>query len=61
MEIPTIMRFPTIPVLLGVILLVPVVAAAQSPPAPENSRAAAIATEQAEKAKALQPYVPSAS
>ena len=60
MEIPTIMRFPTIPILLGVILLVPVVAGAQSPPAPENSRAAAIANEQAEKAKALQPYVPSA-
>ena len=59
MEIP-IMRFPRIPILLGVILLVPVVAGAQSPQAPENSRAAAIANEQAEKAKTLQPYVPSA-
>ena len=54
------MRFRTVPTLLVVILLVPVVAGAQSPPAPENSRAAVIANAQAEKAKTLQPYVPSA-
>ena len=58
MEIPT-MRFRTMPILLGVLVLVPAVAGAQSAPAPENSRAAAIATEQAAKAKALQPYTPS--
>ena len=68
------MRLAPLPVVLGLVLLVPVVVqgqpaptsrtqiVVQGQPAPttQNSRAAAIATEQAEKAKALQPYTPSA-
>ena len=54
------MRFRTVLILLALVMLTPVVADAQSVPAAENSRAAAIAAEQAEKAKTVAPYTPNA-
>ena len=60
------MRLAPLPVLLGLVLLVPVVVqgqiVVQGQPAPttQNSRAATIAAEQAEKAKTLHPYTPNA-
>ena len=68
------MRLAPLPILLGLVLLVPVVVqgqpaptsrtqiVVQGQPAPttQNSRAATIAAEQAEKAKTLHPYTPNA-
>ena len=68
------MRLAPLPVVLGLVLLVPVVVqgqpaptsrtqiVVQGQPAPttQNSRAATIAAEQAEKAKTLHPYTPNA-
>ena len=49
------MRLAPLPVLLGLVLLVPVVVQGQPAPTTQNSRAATIAAEQAEKAKTLHP------
>ena len=54
------MRLAPMPVFLGLVLLAPVVAQGQPAPTTQNSRAAAIAAEQAEKAKTLHPYTPNA-
>jgi hypothetical protein len=59
MEILRMSRLPW-PVLLVLVLLAPVVARAQSAATAQNSRAANIAAEQAEKAKTVQPYTPNA-
>lgn len=48
------------PLLLVLVLLAPVVARAQPAATAQNSRAADIAAEQAEKAKTIQPYTPNA-
>jgi hypothetical protein len=58
MEMPRMSLSP-LPVLLGVVLLAPLASEGQ-PSAAQNSRAATVAADQAEKAKTLQPYTPNA-